>query len=98
MKWENNDNKQRVEMIEKFNKNKNEWYLYSFGMILLAIVIVLNGHTEISFVLLGISVVLMGIGTLYNQHSVLIKQGEELISLRKKYIEEIEQIKAERGI
>ena len=85
-------------MIDKFKKNKNEWYLHSFGMILLSIIVVLNGHIEISFVLLGISVVLMGIGALYNQHSVLIKQGEELISLRKQYIEELEQIKDERGI
>ena len=82
---------------EKFNKNKNEWYLHSFGMILLAIVVVLNEHTEISFVLLGISVVLMGIGALYNQQAQLIKQGEELISLRNQYIEELEQIKRDQG-
>ena len=62
-------------MIEKLKKNKNEWYLHSFGMIVLAIVIVLNGHIEISFVLLGISVVLMGIGALYNETK---KQSEKL--------------------
>ena len=62
-------------MIDKFKKNNNEWYLHSFGMILLAIVIVLNGHIEISFVLLGISVVLMGIGALYNETK---KQSEKL--------------------
>ena len=62
-------------MIDKFKKNKNEWYLHSFGMILLSIIVVLNGHIEISFVLLGISVVLMGIGALYNETK---KQSEKL--------------------
>lgn len=76
-------------MIEKLKKNKNEWYLHSFGMILLAIVVVLNGHIEISFVLLGISVVLMGIGALYNETKKQSERLETIISNQKIIISEL---------
>ncbi len=76
-------------MIEKLKKNKNEWYLHSFGMILLAIVVVLNGHIEISFVLLGTSVVLMGIGALYNETKKQSERLETIISNQKIIISEL---------
>lgn len=85
-------------MLEKLKKNYNEWYSHSLGMVILAICVVLNGHTEISFALYGLAMILLGVGTLYNQQKQLIKQGEELISLRNQFMEELEQIKREQEI
>lgn len=62
-------------MLEKIKKNINEWHFHSLGMTILAIAVVLNGNVEISFALLGISTVLMGIGALYNQNK---EQGQKL--------------------
>ena len=74
-------------MLEKTKKNWNEWYSHSLGMIILAICVVLNGHTEISFVLYGLAMVLLGIGALYNQNKetkamiikLIVKSREEVI-------------------
>lgn len=60
-------------MLEKIKKNINEWYLHSLGMTILAVAVVLNGNVEISFALMGISTVLMGIGALYKQGQKLDK-------------------------
>lgn len=62
-------------MLERIKKNINEWHFHSLGMTILAIIVILKGHIEISFVLMGISIVLMGIGTLYNQNK---EQGQKL--------------------
>lgn len=62
-------------MFEKIKKNYNEWYSHSLGMVILAICVVLNGHTEISFVLYGLAMVLLGIGALWNESK---KQSERL--------------------
>ena len=74
-------------MLEKIKKNWNEWYSNSLGMIILAICVVLNGHTEISFALYGLAMVLLGIGALYNQNKeiktmiikLIVKSREEVI-------------------
>lgn len=60
-------------MLEKIKKNINEWHFHSLGMTILAVAVVLNGNVEISFALMGISTVLMGIGALYNQGQKLDK-------------------------
>ena len=60
-------------MLEKIKKNINEWYLHSLGVMLLAVAVVLNGNVEVSFALYGLSIVLMGIGALYNQGQKLDK-------------------------
>lgn len=78
-------------MLERIKKNYNEWYSHSLGMVILAICVVLNGHTEISFVLYGLAMVLLGIGSLYNQN-------KELIWTRNKLAEELEEIKREQEI
>ena len=62
-------------MLEKIKKNINEWHLHSLGMTILAVAVVLNGNIEISFALYGLSIVLMGIGALYNQNK---EQGQKL--------------------
>ena len=77
-------------MLEKLKKNYNEWYSHSLGMVILAICVVLNGYVEISFVLYGISIVLMGIGALYNQNKetkaflikLIVKDREDVIYQR----------------
>lgn len=60
-------------MLERIKKNINEWHFHSLGVMLLAVAVVLNGNVEISFALYGLSIVLMGIGTLYNQGQKLDK-------------------------
>ena len=60
-------------MLEKIKKNINEWHFHSLGMTILAVAVVLNGNVEISFALMGISTVLMGIGALYKQGQKLDK-------------------------
>lgn len=77
-------------MLEKLKKNYNEWYSHSLGMVILAICVVLNGHTEISFVLYGLAMVLLGIGSLYNQNKetkaflvkLIVKDREDIIYQR----------------
>lgn len=77
-------------MLERIKKNYNEWYAHSLGMVILAICVVLNGHTEISFALYGLAMVLLGIGALYNQNKetkaiiikLIVKSREDIIYQR----------------
>lgn len=74
-------------MLEKTKKNWNEWYSHSIGMVILTMCVALNGHTEISFALYGLAMVLLGIGALYNQNKeikamiikLIVKSREEVI-------------------
>jgi len=80
-------------MLERIKKNINKWHFHSLGMTILAIVVILKGHIEISFALMGISTVLMGIGALYNQNKeqrqklnkILINQKTIISYLSGKY-------------
>lgn len=76
-------------MLEKTKKNWNEWYSHSLGMIILAICVVLNGHTEISFVLYGLAMVLLGIGTLYNESKKQSERLEKICANQKIIIQEL---------
>lgn len=77
-------------MLERIKKNYNEWYSHSLGMVILAICVVLDGHTEISFALYGLAMVLLGIGSLYNQNKetkaflvkLIVKDREDIIYQR----------------
>lgn len=77
-------------MLEKLKKNYNEWYSHSLGMVILAICVVLNGYVEISFALYGLAMVLLGIGSLYNQNKetkaflvkLIVKDREDIIYQR----------------
>lgn len=78
-------------MLEKIKKNWNEWYAHSLGMIILAICVVLNGYTEISFALYGLSVVLLGIGALYNESKKKCDLLLEISNNQKFILEELKK-------
>lgn len=80
-------------MLEKLKKNMNEWYSHSLGIMILAIVVVLDGHIEISFAIYATSIVLMGIGALYNQNK---KQSEILIEISSNQRFILEELKNDR--
>ncbi len=86
-------------MLEQFKKNWNIFFSMAIGNLGVAnIMLLVEKEHNLSLVVFGIVGVLIGIGALYNQQSQLIKQGDELISLRNQYIEELEQIKREQEI
>jgi len=76
-------------MLEKFKKNKNEWYLHSLGMVILAVCVVLNGYVEISFILYGVSVILLGIGALWNESKKQSERLEKISDNQKIIIQEL---------
>ena len=74
---------------EKFKQNGNEWYLHSFGMLILAITVALKGNIEISFILFGISTILMGIGVLWNESKKQSKRLEKISANQQIIIQEL---------
>lgn len=82
-------------MLEKIKKNINEWYLHSIGTMLLAVAVVLNGNIEISFALYGLSIVLMGIGALYNQNKEQGQKLDKILDNQKLIIDELLKAKDE---
>ena len=76
-------------ILEKIKQNKNEWYLHSLGIVLLAVAVVLNGYVEISFALYGLSIILMGIGALWNESKKQSERLEKICANQKIIIHEL---------
>ena len=76
-------------ILEKIKQNKNEWYLHSLGIMLLVVTVVLNGYVEISFALYGLSIVLMGIGALWNESKKQSERLEKICANQKIIIHEL---------
>lgn len=66
-------------MLEKIKKSVNQWYLHSLGVMLVAIAVVLKGHIEISFALYSLSIVLAGIGALWNQNKEQMQKLDKIL-------------------
>lgn len=66
-------------MLEKIKKSVNQWYLHSLGVMLVAIAVVLKGHIEISFALYSLSIVLAGIGSLWNQNKEQMQKLDKIL-------------------
>lgn len=84
-------------MIERIIKNKNQWHLHSLSFCLIAIIAVLKYELiETSMIFFGLSVILNGIGDLFNQNKnneamikkLIIKSREDVIYERMKEYEE----------
>lgn len=82
-------------MLEKIKKSVNEWYLHSLGVMMLAVAVVLKGHVEISFALYGLSIVLMGIGALYNQNKEQGQKLDKILDNQKLILDELLKAKDE---
>ena len=76
-------------MLEKIKKSVNEWYLHSLGVMLVAIAVVLKGHIEISFALYSLSIVLAGIGALWNESKKQSERLEKICANQKVIIHEL---------